>query len=245
MGSYFSNLSPVVMGVVGILVFFSLGSWAIMVWKLFQIGLARNGSRKFLDFFWETKDFAEVEKELDRFGSSPVALVFKEGYRETQTLIEGHCEGGAIPSSSAPTSLAPALTDAKTPRLSAGIGGIENVSRSLRKAAASQEERLERNLSFLATTASVTPFIGLFGTVWGIMIAFQNIGQTGSTSLDVVAPGISEALITTAIGLAVAIPAVIGFNYLQGRIKVLVGEIEGFYFDFLNIVQRVVAAERQ
>jgi biopolymer transport protein TolQ len=235
MSSYLSNLSPVIMGVVGILVFFSLGSWAIMAWKLFQIGFARKGSREFLDYFWETKDFAEVERGLGRFEGSPVALVFRAGYRETRNLIgasPGDCADSAKPESSR-----------AKPEFSAGFSGIDNVSRSLRKATAGQEEKLERNLSFLATTASVTPFIGLFGTVWGIMIAFKNIGQTGSTSLDVVAPGISEALITTAIGLAVAIPAVVGYNYLQGRIKVLVGEIEGFYYDFLNIVQRIVSAE--
>jgi biopolymer transport protein TolQ len=223
MWSYFSNLSPVIMVVVGILVFFSLGSWAIMAWKFFQIGFARKSSREFLDYFWETKDFAEVARDLGRFEGSPVALVFREGYRETGRVLEARA---GIDSGS-------------------GISGIDKVSRSLRKAAESQEEKLERNLSFLATTASVTPFIGLFGTVWGIMIAFRNIGQTGSTSLDVVAPGISEALITTAIGLAVAIPAVVGFNYFQGKIKAVVGEIEGFHYDFLNIVQRIVAAERQ
>jgi biopolymer transport protein TolQ len=236
MWSYFSNLSPVIMVVVGILVCFSLGSWAIMAWKFFQIGFARKSSREFLDYFWETKDFAAVEKGLGGFEGSPVALVFREGYRETRNFLDAHTEGCAD---------AQAPSSDRKPGLGAGISGIDNVSRSLRKAVASQEEKLERNLSFLATTASVTPFIGLFGTVWGIMIAFRNIGQTGSTSLDVVAPGISEALVTTAIGLAVAIPAVVGFNYFQGKIKVLVGEIEGFYYDFLNIVQRIISAERQ
>lgn len=248
MWSYFSNLSPVIMAVVGILVFFSLGSWAIMAWKFFQIGFARKGSREFLDYFWETKDFAEVARDLSRFEGSPAALVFQEGYREIHNLLEARagCEDESK-GSTAPVGRAEASdsSPARKPGLGAGISGIDNVSRSLRKAAGSQEEKLERNLSFLATTASVTPFIGLFGTVWGIMIAFRNIGQTGSTSLDVVAPGISEALITTAIGLAVAIPAVVGFNYFQGKIKAVVGEIEGFYYDFLNIVQRILGAERQ
>jgi biopolymer transport protein TolQ len=248
MWSYFSNLSPVIMAVVGILVFFSLGSWAIMAWKFFQIGFACRGSREFLDYFWETKDFAAVERELARFEGSPVALVFQEGYRETRRFLEAHDGCGDEPKGSTgfgEPAGAQGSSPGRNPGLGAGISGIDNVSRSLRKAVGSQEEKLERNLSFLATTASVTPFIGLFGTVWGIMIAFRNIGQTGSTSLDVVAPGISEALVTTAIGLAVAIPAVVGFNYFQGKIKAVVGEIEGFYYDFLNIVQRIIASERQ
>jgi biopolymer transport protein TolQ len=248
MWSYFSNLSPVIMAVVGILVLFSLGSWAIMAWKFFQIGFARKSSREFLDYFWETKDFAAVERELGRFEGSPVALVFREGYRETRNFLDARvgCEGDTIGSTALGAGAGtPATAPGRKLGLGAGISGIDNVSRSLRKAVGSQEEKLERNLSFLATTASVTPFIGLFGTVWGIMIAFRNIGQTGSTSLDVVAPGISEALITTAIGLAVAIPAVVGFNYFQGKIKAVVGEVEGFYYDFLNIVQRIIAAERQ
>jgi biopolymer transport protein TolQ len=230
------------MGVVGILVFFSLGSWAIMAWKLFQIGFARKGSREFLDFFWETKDFAEIERGLGEYEGSPIALVFKEGYHETKNFLDEQPQNAA--EAVGPVEGRPNGKTASS-LVGAGISGIDNISRSLRKVAGSEEDRLERNLSFLATTASVTPFIGLFGTVWGIMLAFRNIGQTGSTSLDVVAPGISEALITTAIGLAVAIPAVIGFNYLQGKIKALVGEIEGFTFDFLNIVQKIIAAQRQ
>jgi biopolymer transport protein TolQ len=241
MSSYFAHLSPVIMGVVGILVFFSLGSWAIMAWKVFQIGFARKRSREFLDYFWETKDFAEIERGLAEYEGSPIALVFREGFHETKNFLDEQPQSEPQVAS---LEAKPAIKAANT-KMSAGVSGMDNISRSLHKAAWSEEDRLERNLSFLATTASVTPFIGLFGTVWGIMIAFGNIGQTGSTSLDVVAPGISEALITTAIGLAAAIPAVIGFNYLQGRIKALVSEIEGFSSDFLNIVQKTIAAQRQ
>lgn len=130
------------------------------------------------------------------------------------------------------------------PRLTADAGPVENVSRAMRKASAKEIASLERDVRFLATAGATTPFIGLFGTVWGIMNAFQSIGAAGSTSLVVVAPGISEALITTAIGLAVAIPAVIGYNWVQGKIKQLVGEIDGFSYDFLNIVQALFAARR-
>jgi biopolymer transport protein TolQ len=223
--SYFANLSPVIAFVVALLVFFSLVSWTIIVFKLFQTNAARNGSREFLDFFWETRDFAKTQDALERFRGCPIAAVFEEGYRETRHFLGSDSDSG------------------DAPRLGTDIGGIDNIARSLRKVTTSEAYKIEKNLSFLATTGSTTPFIGLFGTVWGIMVAFKNIGETGSTSLDVVAPGISEALITTAIGLAVAIPAVIGFNYLQGRMKVLKDDIDGFSYDFLNIVQKILSAK--
>jgi biopolymer transport protein TolQ len=218
-------LSPVIFLVVALLVFFSLVSWAIIVFKLFQLGAARKSSREFLDFFWETKDFATISEGLDRFRGCPIASVFEAGYRETQHFLGAETDS------------------CEEPRLGADISGIDNIGRSLRKVATSEAYKIEKNLSFLATTGSTTPFIGLFGTVWGIMSAFKNIGDTGSTSLDVVAPGISEALITTAIGLAVAIPAVIGYNYLQGRVKMLKDDVDGFSYDFLNIVQKKFSAK--
>jgi|SRR5271157_3955293 len=240
MWSYFSNLSPVIMGVVGILVFFSLGSWAIMAWKALQIRSVRKGSRDFLDFFWETRDFAEIDRGLRAFADSPIAAVFQEGYRETRQYLPARADGGAGSSDAAERAVPDAPLQQRR-QAGSDIAVIDTVGRSLRKTAGREAERLERNLSFLATTGSVAPFIGLFGTVWGIMLAFRNIGQTGSTSLDVVAPGISEALVTTAIGLVVAIPAVVGFNFLQGRIKALVAEIECFSQDFLAIVRKAIA----
>ena len=148
-----------------------------------------------------------VNAQIDRFKDCPLASLFKEGYRETEHFLSADaadpCESG----------------DLRSPRLSTDSSAIENIGRSLRKISSQETDKLERNIGFLATTGSTTPFIGLFGTVWGIMIAFRNIGLAGSTSLDIVAPGISEALITTAIGLAVAIPAVIGYNYIQGKIR--------------------------
>jgi biopolymer transport protein TolQ len=219
--SYFANLSPVIAFVVAILIFFSLVSWAIIVFKLLQLRSVGKSSKEFLDFFWETKDFAAIETGSERFAGCPLAAVFEEGYRETKAAL------GSV-SAAREGSL-----------LRTDISGIDGVARKLRRIAVSESSRLEKNLSFLATAGSTSPFIGLFGTVWGIMTAFQQIGQTGSTSLDVVAPGISEALITTAIGLAVAIPAVIGFNYLQGRIKVLKDEIDGFSYDFIGVIQRI------
>jgi biopolymer transport protein TolQ len=124
--------------------------------------------------------------------------------------------------------------------VSTDLGGIENISRALRRATTSEITRLEKYVTFLATTGATAPFIGLFGTVWGIMTAFKGIGETGSASLAVVAPGIAEALIATAIGLVAAIPAVMGYNHFQHKIKVLIAEMDNFSTEFLNIVQRTV-----
>jgi biopolymer transport protein TolQ len=122
--------------------------------------------------------------------------------------------------------------------ISTDLGGIDNIARSLRRATTSEITRLEKYLTFLATTGATAPFIGLFGTVWGIMSAFKKIGESGSASLSVVAPGIAEALIATAIGLVAAIPAVMGYNHFQHKIKVLISEMDSFSTEFLNIVQR-------
>ncbi len=219
-----NHLSPVIAGVLGLLILFSVGSWTILILKLWQIRTVRRVNKDFMAFFWETKEFDRIEAGLTTY-SGPLATVFQEGYRETRHFLEQQPTTGV-------------------PRLSTDLNVMENVARSLRKVSGQEVERLEKNLSFLATTASTTPFIGLFGTVWGIMNAFQNIGNAGSTSLSIVAPGISEALVTTAIGLAVAIPAVIGFNYLQSKIRRQVAEIDNFTYDFLNIVQKLFQVTR-
>lgn len=225
-----SKMSPVILIVLGALVFFSFVSWSIIAYKLIQIRRVRSTTRVFLDYFWETKEFSAINREIDRFVDSPLALLFKEGYRETEHFLAIDAGDGSGKGDGA--------------HLSTDSNAIQNITRSLRKIAAQETDKLEKNIGFLATTGSTTPFIGLFGTVWGIMVAFRNIGIAGSTSLDIVAPGISEALITTAIGLAVAIPAVIGYNYIQGRIRGQVGDIDNFSYDFLNIVQRIFNAKK-
>jgi len=122
-----------------------------------------------------------------------------------------------------------------------GAPSFESLDRSLKKVSALEIAKMSKSVGFLATTAASTPFIGLFGTVWGIMNAFQGIGEAGSTSLAVVAPGISEALVTTAIGLVAAIPALLGYNFLQSRLQVLVTEIDNFCGDFLTSFEKVLA----
>jgi len=207
-----------------LLLFFSVVSWAIIIFKFFQVHRANSESDRFMDFFWKSKRFDTIASQVDRFANSPLTVLFNEGYGELQKVVEtdGASEGSA---------------------LSTDLGGIENVSRALRRATNSEITRLEKYLTFLATTGSTSPFIGLFGTVWGIMTAFEGIGKTGSASLAVVAPGIAEALIATAIGLVAAIPAVMAYNHFQNKIRVLVKEMDSFSTEFLNIVQRNITGK--
>ena len=207
-----------------LLLFFSVVSWAIILFKLFQVHRANSESVRFMDFFWKSKRFDTIASQVDRFTNSPLTVLFNEGYGELKKVVEG---SGASEGSA----------------LSTDLGGVENVSRALRRATNSEITRLEKYLTFLATTGSTSPFIGLFGTVWGIMTAFEGIGKTGSASLAVVAPGIAEALIATAIGLVAAIPAVMAYNHFQNKIRVLIKEMDSFSTEFLNIVQRNITGK--
>jgi biopolymer transport protein TolQ len=218
--SFFAETGMVVKLVLFVLVYFSVVSWAIIFFKLLQVHRANSESERFLDFFWKTKRFDAINAQLDRFSNSPLALLFNEGYGELKKLrVKG-------------------ASEEEQDTFSTDLGGIDNVSRALRRAVTSEITRLEKYLTFLATTGSTAPFIGLFGTVWGIMTAFKGIGESGSASLAVVAPGIAEALIATAIGLVAAIPAVMGYNHFQHKIRVLIAEMDSFSTEFLNIVQR-------
>ncbi len=206
-----------------ILIFFSVVSWAIILFKLFQIHRANSESERFMDFFWKSKRFDAIASQADRFLNSPLTVLFNEGYGELKKVVEGG-EGRADSSI-----------------LSTDLGGIENVSRALRRATNSEITRLEKYTTFLATTGSTSPFIGLFGTVWGIMSAFEGIGKTGSASLAVVAPGIAEALIATAIGIAVAVPAVLAYNFLMRQSRRRQQALEIFAEDFLHLVSAETA----
>lgn len=202
-----------------ILLFFSVICWAIifMKWKL--VRRANEENAYFLDLFWENTPFNKLYKESEELTFSPVAQLFRAGYAEINRLGKlsnpgGAREGGAIQPM------------------------IEVVERALRKTIIDQSNRLEKAVSFLATTGNTTPFIGLFGTVWGIMESFRGIGLRGSANLAVVAPGISEALIATAAGLAAAIPAVVAFNYFNSKITRLRSEMDLFSADFESLVER-------
>ena len=216
-----ANAGLVVKLVLLILVYFSVVSWAIILFKWMVIYRAMRDSERFLDFFWAKRRFDVISQGLGEYRHSPLTVLFREVYQEqlqSRRPGEGVAEG-------------PMLAD---------LGEQERVARVLRRATTSETQRLEKYLAFLATTGSAAPFIGLFGTVWGIMDAFHGIGQSGSASLAVVAPGISEALVATAIGLVAAIPAVIGYNHFVNKVNVLLGEMDNFSQEMLNIVQRMV-----
>jgi biopolymer transport protein TolQ len=216
------NAGPVVKLVLLVLAYFSVVSWAIIFYKFRVIHRATRDSERFLDFFWSKKRFDVIGQGLAPFAHSPLTTLFREGYQE---LIKGQRRG----------------TEEEEASHTADASGADNVARALRRATTQETHRLEKFLTFLATTGSTAPFIGLFGTVWGIMDSFRGIGQTGSASLAVVAPGISEALVATAIGLMAAIPAVVGYNHFVNKVNVLTGEMDNFSQEFLNIVQRMLA----
>ena len=204
--------------VLALLLLFSLISWAIILYKGAVLHRAHAQSDTFLDVFRKSSKFSEVNSVCPQLKSSPLVGVFQAGYLELNQQVRG---GGQAPAGAKPT-----------------VRSLDSLSRSLARAAGVEVTRLERRLSFLATTASVSPFIGLFGTVWGIMEAFGDIGRMGSANLVVVAPGISEALITTAMGLLAAIPAAVFFNFFSSRVKVLSSMMDDFALEFLNIVER-------
>lgn len=213
---------PVVKLVLFILAFLSVFTWAIIFFKFRAVRRARAESKQFLEVFWESKKLDSIYETSQELTRSPVAAVFRAGYQELIRLKRVNPGG----SSSAGETLSPES------------GGISNINRAMQKATMSEINMLERFLTFLATTGSAAPFIGLFGTVWGIMDSFRSIGVMGSANLTVVAPGISEALIATAMGLFAASPAVMAYNFFVNRIKTLVNEMDIFSSEFLNIVER-------
>jgi biopolymer transport protein TolQ len=204
------NLRPVPLAVIAILVFFSLFSWTIVLSKSGIFSRARSRNKTFLRAFRKAKNLQAIAAASEQFGSSPLIGVFEFGYREIERQIS---QRGALVNKPA-------------------------VERSLQLGISEEVTKLEMNMTWLATVASVSPFIGLFGTVWGIIDAFEGLGTAGSASLRAVAPGISEALVTTAIGLAAAIPAAIFYNLFGSRIKELGTRMEDFAIEFQNFAER-------
>jgi biopolymer transport protein TolQ len=201
------------------LVGMSVGCWGMALAKGREMRRARTQSEKFIDIFWEAKNLATIQAASTDLKESPVAQVFRAGYQELQRLTKIKRQA--------------AEDDEELE-----IGGIENVQRAMQRARTQEVTRLERGLTFLATTASTAPFIGLFGTVWGIMTAFMGLSTTTSSSIQAVAPGIAEALIATAVGLAAAIPAVVMYNRFARQLRVLTAEMDTFGNEFLNIAER-------
>ncbi|MFO7753946.1 MAG: protein TolQ [Desulfobacteraceae bacterium] len=228
-----SEAGTVVKIVLLLLLFFSITTWAIIFIKYRYIRKAYRESEEFTDLFWQCKTMKEAFSKARALKTSPVARIFMTGYLELAKLNEGGQSHGAA-------------DKAETVRgRTSSVQTLNNVQRSLRRAGSIEVRRLSQLVPFLATAGNTSPFIGLFGTVWGIMNTFQGIGVSGSASLAVVAPGISEALVATAAGLAVAIPSVIAYNYFINQIRILDGELQGFSSDFLNIVERDLQRQRE
>lgn len=233
------HAGPMVKFVLLVLFLFSFISWTIIFMKFRLLKRAASQTDDFLELFWENRDMKRIYTESERMGSSPVASLFRAGYAELSRIKKAQA-GPDVAQGRAGTEgeMATAGKGSGRETMAVQRALMENLERSLKKATIDQHNKLDRALSFLATTGNTTPFIGLFGTVWGIMESFRNIGLKGSANLAVVAPGISEALIATACGLAAAIPAVVAYNYFSQRVSSLNSEMDIFTTDFLTMVGR-------
>ena len=209
-----------------VLLFFSVVSWAIILMKYLSYKKVSKENEQFFDAYLKSKRLSDVFSEAKRFKYSSVAEVFRSAYTELVNMTRSAKDQAIYrkeDSSSEPTF---------------EMRGLDNVERAINRATSGETGKLENILAFLATTGSACPFIGLFGTVWGIMDTFKSIGARGSATLAVVAPGISEALIATAAGLAAAIPAVVFYNYYINRVKAFSLEMDAFASELLNIIER-------
>jgi biopolymer transport protein TolQ len=216
------SAGPVAKFVLGVLGLFSIICWALIVEKWWEFRRISRSSERFVRLFRDARRFSVVYGAAKKHRDSPLAQVYLAAGQEAASML-----GGAE------------IVD-RVLEEEEGLGPerLEAVGRAMRRAATTEIARMERYLVFLATTASSAPFIGLFGTVWGIMTSFQSIGSQGSANLAVVAPGISEALIATAAGLGAAIPAVMGYNYYVNRVKHWAIEVETFSLELLNVLGR-------
>jgi len=206
-----SNTGAVAKLVLLILLIFSLISWAIILTKWNLLRRARVQSGRFVRAFRKAQRLQDVAAVADQFRPSPLVGVFEGGYDEYKRQLN-----------------------------SAGmLRSLTGVQRGMQIGASEEVTRLERNMAWLAITAAVTPFVGLFGTVWGIIDAFHGLGTAGAATLRAVAPGISEALITTAAGLAAAIPAVIAYNLIGSSIREFASRSDDFSLEVLNAVENI------
>ena len=216
----FLQAGPMAKAVFLLLAIMSIASWAIMINKYLEYRKADRDGDQFLEVFRNSKRFSEVNAVAPRLAGTPMVALFQAGYREIDAQVKAAQEN----------------------RAGEGRGfrvkSLEGVERSLRRALGVEQKVLSRGASFLATTAAASPFIGLFGTVWGIMVAFNEIGLSGSTSITAVAPGIAEALVNTAAGLAAAIPALVGFNYFGQRLRDMRHQMQDFVLEFMNLTER-------
>ena len=215
---------PVVFLVLLTLIILSILSWAVFISKLIFLKNTHIKNEEFSTTFWKSRSLNDLNATISKIPESPMREVFRTGYNE----------------------ILKCSSSKETARTNQGIylsSSMERIERSLYKTKILEKNKLEKNLSWLSISASTAPFIGLFGTVWGIMGSFEGIAMTGSASLASVAPGISEALTATSFGLAAAIPAVIGYNISNARIKKIMIQLEGFCSDFLNIIERYFVSD--
>lgn len=219
----FLRSGPMAKIVFAILAILSLASWAVMLSKTLQYRRAKAHGEDFLEIFRSSKRFSEVMGAAKRLSGSPLVGLFESGYAEIDAQVKAAQE---------------------VERTSGGqasgyrVKSLNGVERSLRRAIGVETAVLAKGTSLLATTASASPFIGLFGTVWGIMVAFGTIGATGSASITAVAPGIAEALINTAAGLGAAIPALVGYNHFGAKLRAMRAEMSDFILEFMNLTER-------
>ena len=221
-----ADASPLAKSVLVILLLFSAISWAIILSKSLQYRRAQRDTDTFLQVFRKSAKFSEVQAICASVPASPLVGIFQAGYAELNLQLRRDpvakdADGRPLAAAARPT-----------------LRSLDGVDRALLRATTVEVAKLEKRVPFLATTASITPFIGLFGTVVGIMVAFTRIGAEGSTSLAVVAPGIAEALIATAAGLFAAVPAVYFYNADTGRVKDFASQMDDFALEFLNICER-------
>jgi len=224
------HAGPVGQLVMLVLLIFSMVSWSIVFIKMRLFKRVLADTQDFLEAFWSSSKLSEAYDTAQEYEFSPEAAIFSAGFTELQKInkIRNRKEGASQPET-----------------LDMQMATMDNLKRAIRKTESQEITELGKYLPFLATTGSATPFIGLFGTVWGIMASFHDIGMRGSASLTVVAPGISEALVATAAGLAVAIPAVIFYNYYASKLTYIDGEMQNFSTDFLNLVERDLISRSQ
>lgn len=212
-----SQSGPVAMLVLILLLVFSLLSWAIIFVKFRSLRVAGKASAQFTEFFWKIRHFETIFQRSKRYQESPLARVFRSGYQELADISQKKNDQGNKDHDF----------------------GLEGVEHALRRAVVDELSGFEKLVPFLATVGATSPFIGLFGTVIGIMNSFHQIGASGSASLATVAPGIAESLVATAAGLLAAIPAVMAYNYFTSRIRAMSTELDTFASDFINIVRRL------
>jgi len=205
-----SGGSALANAVLVLLVVFSIASWTIIFSKWTALGAAKTGNARFIRAFRKSATLETAVATSEQFRPAPLVTVFDDGYAEVSRQLKTR----------------------------GSVGNQDAIARTLQIATNQELAHLERNLSWLATTASVSPFIGLLGTVLGIIRAFQNLGSAGSTSLSAVGPGIAEALIATAAGLFAAIPAAMAYNHFGHTLRELGSQMDDFGLEFLNLIER-------